>query len=181
MYCILYNIRIRIYVFMRISMMRSSNGAILMNLAGLGRMYPSVEGANGSIRHELLGPNKSLHEEAWFIESTGWARRLQIFVACPRGCAVALGWREGVKGAEVEGWQEMGPWLISSHIGQGKQGAVVCTGRWPGAGSGGVAAVKYPMEIEELELYARVHDIPGLPAPRSASLCLFAFRLMAFT
>jgi hypothetical protein len=42
-------------------------------------------------------------------------------------------------------------------------GAVVCTGRWPSAGKGGVAAVKYPVEVEELELYARVHDIPGLP------------------
>ena len=42
-------------------------------------------------------------------------------------------------------------------------GAVVCTGRWPSAGKGGVAAVKYPVEAEELELYARVHDIPGLP------------------
>ena len=127
-------------------------------------MYPSVEGANGSIRHELLGPSLLEHEEAWFVASRGSKRRLRVFVACPKGCAVAVGWEE--KATEVEGWQQMGPWLISSHIGQGKQGAVVVTGRWPYAGKGGVAAVKYPMEIEELELYARVHDIPGLPAPR---------------
>ena len=27
-----------------------------------------------------------------------------------------------------------------------RQGAVVYTGRWPGAGSGGIAAVKFPVE-----------------------------------
>ena len=86
-------------------------------------------------------------------------------MAVPQNCAVCLGWSfEGEEiPKETEGWREMGPWLISSHIGQGKQGAVVCTGRWPSAGKGGVAAVKYPVEAEELELYARVHDIPGFP------------------
>lgn len=42
---------------------------------------------------------------------------------------------------------------------------MVCTGRWPGAGLGGVVAVKYPVEPEELKLYARVHDLAGLPEP----------------
>lgn len=132
---------------------------------GLGRMYPSIEGANLSIRHELLGPEEAHHDAAWFLDSGRSKRRAWIFVACPQSCAVCLGWK--FQGEEIpketEDWREMGPWLISSHIGQGKQGAVVCTGRWPSAGKGGVAAVKYPVEAEELELYARVHDIPGLP------------------
>lgn len=132
---------------------------------GVGRMYPSIEGANPSIRHELLGPEETHHDAAWFLDSTRSKRRAWIFVACPQSCAVCLGWK--IQGEEIskesEDWREMGPWLISSHIGQGKQGAVVCTGRWPSAGKGGVAAVKYPVEAEELELYARVHDIHGLP------------------
>jgi len=136
-----------------------------VQLEGLGRMYPSIEGANPSIRHELLGPDRQQHDAAWFLDSASSRRRARIFVACPKGCAVCLGWSfEGDEiPKETEGWREMGPWLISNHIGQGKQGAVVCTGRWPFAGKGGVSAVKYPVEAEELELYARVHDIFGFP------------------
>lgn len=136
-----------------------------VQLEGLGRMYPNIEGANPSIRHELLGPDKQQHDPAWFLDSASSRRRARIFVACPQGCAVCLGWSfEGDEiPKETEGWREMGPWLISNHIGQGKQGAVVCTGRWPFAGKGGVSAVKYPVEAEELELYARVHDIFGFP------------------
>ncbi|CAK9074755.1 unnamed protein product [Durusdinium trenchii] len=133
---------------------------------GVGRMYPSLEGANPGLRHELLGPDPPHPEQAsWFLDSVRRPRRGTVFVACPRGCAAALGWRfDGEEiPRETEDWHEMGPWLISSHIGQGKQGAVVCTGRWPGAGLGGVVAVKYPVEPEELKLYARVHDLAGLP------------------
>lgn len=107
----------------------------------------------------------SNHIQAWFLDSARSKRRAWIFVACPQNCAVCFGWRfdgEEIQ-KETEGWRELGPWLISSHIGQGKQGAVVCTGRWPSAGKGGVSAVKYPVEAAELELYARVHDIFGLP------------------
>lgn len=35
-----------------------------VELEGVGRMYPSVEGANPSIRHELLGPEKAHHDAA---------------------------------------------------------------------------------------------------------------------
>ena len=36
---------------------------------GVGRMYPSIEGANPSIRHELLGPEEAHHDAAsgWII------------------------------------------------------------------------------------------------------------------
>jgi len=130
-----------------------------------GRIYPSVEGANPSIRHELLGPHASHQDHYWFLESSRMPRRAEIFVACPRGCAVALGWR--IDGEEIpkesEDLEDMGGWQISGRIGAGKQGAVVYTGRWPGAGNGGIAAVKFPVELQELQFYARVHDVPGLP------------------
>ena len=62
--------------------------------------------------------------QAWFLDSARSKRRAWIFVACPQSCAVCLGWK--FQGEEIpketEDWREMGPWLISSHIGQGKQG-----------------------------------------------------------
>lgn len=141
--------------------------AMLQVSAPAGRIYPSVEGANPSIRHELLGPHPVHGDQSWFLDSSGHSRKAQIFVACPRGCAVALGWRiegeEIPKAEEQEEWEDMGGWQISGRIGQGKQGAVVYTGRWPASGSGGIAAVKFPVEAQELQYYARVHEIPGLP------------------
>ncbi|CAJ1348786.1 unnamed protein product [Effrenium voratum] len=141
-----------------------------------GRLYPSLEGANPSLRHELLGPDLAHQDRAWFLTSASGAvlgavpavRRAEVFVACPKGCAVALGWRrldasiQGQK-AEEDDFQALGAWRISGHLGRGKQGATVYTCRWPGCGLGGVAALKFPLEAEELELYARLVEVPGLP------------------
>eukprot|EP00439_Symbiodinium_sp_Y106_P061857 s1003_g9.t1 len=143
--------------------------AMLQVSAPAGRIYPSVEGANPSIRHELLGPHPVHGDQSWFLDSSRLSRKAQIFVACPRGCAVALGWR--IEGEEIpeaeeqEEWEEMGGWqsLGFGEAAPRKQGAVVYTGRWPASGSGGIAAVKFPVEAQELQYYARVHDIPGLP------------------
>ncbi|CAE7298155.1 zupT [Symbiodinium sp. CCMP2592] len=98
--------------------------AMLQVSAPAGRIYPSVEGANPSIRHELLGPHAVHGDQSWFLDSSRLSRKAQIFVACPRGCAVALGWR--IDGEEI-------------------------------------AKVKFPVEAQELQYYARVHEIPGLP------------------
>ena len=45
-----------------------------VQLEGVGRMYPNIEGANPSIRHELLGPEGSHHDAAalcWFHRNFG--------------------------------------------------------------------------------------------------------------
>ncbi|CAJ1380790.1 unnamed protein product [Effrenium voratum] len=137
-----------------------------------GRLYPSLEGANPSLRHELLGPDLAHQDRAWFLGSAsgavlgavlGAVRRAEVFVACPKGCAVALGWRIQGQKAEEDDFQALGAWRISGHLGRGKQGATVYTCRWPGCGLGGVAALKFPLEAEELELYARLVEVPGLP------------------
>jgi len=52
---------------------------------GLGRMYPSIEGANLSIRHELLGPEEAHHDAA-----SGWMSSVQflvfVFLSCVPAC-----------------------------------------------------------------------------------------------
>jgi hypothetical protein len=52
---------------------------------GVGRMYPSIEGANLSIRHELLGPEEAHHDAA-----SGWMSSVQflvfVFLSCVPAC-----------------------------------------------------------------------------------------------
>eukprot|EP00930_Biecheleria_cincta_P055966 TRINITY_DN42200_c0_g1_i1.p1 TRINITY_DN42200_c0_g1~~TRINITY_DN42200_c0_g1_i1.p1 ORF type:complete len:663 (+),score=110.79 TRINITY_DN42200_c0_g1_i1:268-2256(+) len=128
-------------------------------------IYPSIEGANPGIAHDLLGPYPGPKDNFWFIESSKVRQLADISMGCPRGCAVALGWQ--FAGEEIPADMEAGmcvnAWRVNEKIGQGKQGGCVYLSTWPGTGKGGHAAMKFPVEPEELQIFAKIHDIQGLP------------------
>lgn len=128
-------------------------------------IYPTIEGANPAIAHDLLGPYDGPKDNFWFMESSKVKRLADVCMGCPRGCAVALGWHFAGDEipADAEEGMRVGEWSITDKIGQGKQGGCVYLSRWPGTGVGGHAAMKFPVELEELQIYAKIHDIPGLP------------------
>lgn len=128
-------------------------------------IFPSIEGANPALAHDLLGPYPGPRDNFWFMESSKVKKLADISMGCPKGCAVALGWQfagEEIP-ADAEEGMRVGEWQINKKIGQGKQGGCVYLSRWPGTGKGGHAAMKFPVEPEEIQIYAKIHDIQGLP------------------
>ncbi|CAE8717445.1 unnamed protein product [Polarella glacialis] len=115
--------------------------------------------------------------------SLGWARLPVVRQKNAKGYAVASPGEEESDGSEEDETQELpsrlGQWHLRGFLGQGHQGAVVYLGSWrrktaaagAEAGGPGLAAVKYPVELEELRTYARIQDLSGVPTLLDFGAC----------
>lgn len=133
-------------------------------------IHPDRDLASPERMHELLGPDDWGRKLRWHIAPVKETTCYEVFLPCPRGCPVALTWCRQHCHERRNEKPRVGNWEILDVLGQGFQGAVVYKARWqpgngaPGAGLGGLAALKFPVLPEELQVYAMVHDVRGVPS-----------------
>eukprot|EP00933_Yihiella_yeosuensis_P060747 TRINITY_DN63524_c0_g1_i1.p1 TRINITY_DN63524_c0_g1~~TRINITY_DN63524_c0_g1_i1.p1 ORF type:complete len:602 (-),score=93.78 TRINITY_DN63524_c0_g1_i1:209-1777(-) len=143
------------------------------------------------VEREMEGITKN-----WLIKGNSQSSKPQKYVvalACPKGCPTALGWRRAADGRDIDVWEEdcldgiqsqsgrltnLNSWMLHSILGQGHQGAIVFLASWKGiagmsaeAGGQGCAAVKYPIELEELSCHSLVQDLAGVATILDFGLC----------